>query len=584
MSILLLTSESSKNAGGLGYTCLQLESILRDIGYKVYVEITLDKETNLVVDGGYDCRLSDKIRFASYVKKLGQKYKNFCDINLILAYGAGENAYIADILAKRLSVPLYIVLCGSDINLSFKYPDTFCYNQLSIRDAQKVVGLSYELVDNAKIFCEKEDKYCVIPNVFSQKNKFNMKKINFEQIVFGTGATFLNEKKGIANLIKAFATYLKKYCRKDILLIYGKIDCDIMKAYYEIINELNISDYVKLCGYLDRDEYNKILENIDVYIQASPFEGCSNSVGDAIFNYKHILISDTGYFAEVLKNKYPQIIIDDLAYKKFADKIGAYVDFIAENDIRKDIISFLASKVAYEQVKSTWEELLKNRVPCITVNNEYMNVVMFHDVNNMYTGLDYSKIGFEKLVRLVVDKGYRLCSYIEYKNSNKKDRLIVCTFDDGYENVYINAYPIMKKYDFTATVFVCPDLVGKHNDWNRRDDVVRSHMNYEMLDDLYKNGWEIGSHGMDHYNLLRLNQSELEYTLEASKNNLERRYGNIYSFCYPFGIFKPYIKNMVSKFYEVAFSVDVGTSNVYYDKHQIIRMVPEELKKMLERE
>ena len=37
---------------------------------------------------------------------------------------------------------------------------------------------------------------------------------------------------------------------------------------------------------------------------------------------------------------------------------------------------------------------------------------------------------------------------------------IMITFDDGYEDNYQNAYPILKKYGFTGTIFVITDFVS----------------------------------------------------------------------------------------------------------------------------
>ena len=95
-------------------------------------------------------------------------------------------------------------------------------------------------------------------------------------------------------------------------------------------------------------------------------------------------------------------------------------------------------------------------------------------------------------------------------------------------------------------------------------------------------GWEIGSHGMGHYNLLRLSQTELEDCLYESKQILSHEFGDVRSFCYPYGEHKKYISTMVSKFYDVAFAVDVGGSNWARDRYQMVRVVPEELKKILE--
>ena len=164
----------------------------------------------------------------------------------------------------------------------------------------------------------------------------------------------------------------------------------------------------------------------------------------------------------------------------------------------------------------------------------------------------------------------------EYLKKKEKKNTIICTFDDGYENVFKNAFPIMKRYGFTATVYVCPDLIGKDNSWNHKDDMNRKHMTHEMLVELADAGWEIGSHGLMHINMLRLSECALEHNLKESKKQLEI-YGLIDSFCYPYGAFNAFIKEKVEKYYANAFSVSIGGCDYINDLYQLTRMTPEEL-------
>lgn len=581
MKILIITSEIGETAGGLALTCTQLKEILEKLNYDVKVEKSIFENNYFVVDGGYDTQLGNKIRVAQNIKEITNRLSKDFIPDLIIAYGAGKNSFITSIIAKRFNKPYYIVLCGSDINLSFFNSETLYYNEISLKGAEKIIALSNELKDNAKFFVASEEKIFVIPNGFKFcENNVPFKKVNTNKIIFGTGATFLSEKKGIANLILSFARYLQTYSKDDKLILYGKIDFDIRKQYEKLIDENGIRNNIELCGYLSREEYHKKMEEIDVYIQLSPFEGCCNSVGEAIINKKYILITDTGYFAESLRKNYPEIIIENLSPNKVAEKLYNYSNYISKKDDRENIINYLKEKISIEIIIKKWEELIYKKTK--TLNHKITPyIVMFHDINNMYTGIDYSLTGFENLVSLIAQKGYKLCSYKEYIISQNKENLIICTFDDGYEGVYKNAFPIMKKYNFTGTIFICPDLIGKSNDWNHRDEVLRYQMTEEMLEVLYKAGWEIGSHGLGHYNMLRLSQTELEYSLEKSKKMLEKKYGEIISFCYPYGSYKPYIRNLVAKYYEVAFSVDIGGINWKYDRYQMTRLVPEELKKIL---
>lgn len=579
MNILIVTSEIGNHAGGLALTCYQMKNLLEEIGHTTFIESSLNEKTNLAIKGGYDPKLSTKINYSYNIKKLSEKYK---EIDLVIAYGAEKNSYMASLLAKKINKKFIIVLCGSDINIALGSVDSYNYNYHSLKNADKIIGLSEELVENSKLILEKEDKvYEVIPNVYEVKNEINYKKIDFKSINFALGSTFLNEKKGVSNFIKAFAKYCHEYNRfLDKLYLFGHIDEDLKKSYYNIITETNMEKNIILQGGLDRDKYLNSLKHMDIYVQPSFFEGCCNSIGEAIFEGKFIFLSDTGYFPEILKTSFPEVIIKSLDIEEIPAILNSCVNSIKEKDYRKNLVDYLKELSKKDTILEKWEKVLTFVSEKKIIKDSC--AVMFHDIENSYTGLDYHREGFRKLVELVHLKGYRLCSYREYTESKNKSNLIICTFDDAYEGIYHNAFPVLKEYNFTATVFVCPDLIGKDNDWNRRDTIIRTHVNLDMLYSLAEHNWEIGSHGLGHYNLLRLSQTNLERNLEDSKRILEDKFGKVDCFCYPFGDFNRYIKGLVTKYYDFAFSVDVGGNDYKKDRFQFTRLVPEELKKMME--
>ncbi|MEJ2726044.1 MAG: polysaccharide deacetylase family protein [Deltaproteobacteria bacterium] len=71
---------------------------------------------------------------------------------------------------------------------------------------------------------------------------------------------------------------------------------------------------------------------------------------------------------------------------------------------------------------------------------------------------------FEGHMRYLKEEGYRvipmrkLLGFLNYGNALPK-RAVVLTIDDGYRSAYDIAYPILKKYGFTATLFIYTDFV-----------------------------------------------------------------------------------------------------------------------------
>ena len=584
MKILLTTSEIGNNAGGLAYHCLQLKSMFEKMGHNVLTEVLIDDENYITVfDGGYDLCLGEKIRKAYKLKQMEMKYGN--DIDLCISCGAGITAYMSMLFCKKKKIPLKIVLCGSEVNLACGNIDLAYFNEHAVDYADDVIGISRELIENIQLYSNNDScRYHVIPIFFDMSTDISdmMDKKETEQIIFATGASFLGEKKGVANLIDAFSRVIHDKGKNVLLYLFGQIDNDIKSQYISLAKKLNIENNVFFCGYLNRNDYIMKMNEIDVYIQASPFEGFGLSIVEAICSGKDILISDSGFIAETIKNKYPEHIINSLNTQNLADKIYDYIVNTYNKKEQIEISRMLKNPLSEKRVISQWTDVLidKYEKKRSTYNEKVCNTVMFHDIDSSYTGVDYAIDGFEHLVKKVSNKGYRLCSARDYFAATDKEKLIICTFDDGYENVHKNALSIMNKYGYTATVFICPDLIGRDNSWNHRDDANRKHLTNEMIYNLVQEGWEIGSHGLSHINMLRLSEHELDECLKKSKSMLSK-YGEIETFCYPYGIFNMYIKGKVGNYYKRAFSVEIGGTNYWDDPYQIARYTPEKLLSIL---
>jgi hypothetical protein len=67
--------------------------------------------------------------------------------------------------------------------------------------------------------------------------------------------------------------------------------------------------------------------------------------------------------------------------------------------------------------------------------------------------------------------------------------MITYSFDDGLTSVYVDAFPILKKYHQKATTGVVYDRVNSGND---------AYMDSAQVLELQRNGWEVASHGYTH--------------------------------------------------------------------------------------
>lgn len=149
--------------------------------------------------------------------------------------------------------------------------------------------------------------------------------------------------------------------------------------------------------------------------------------------------------------------------------------------------------------------------------------------------------------------------------SNKKQ--VALTFDDGYENVYTNAVPILEEFDVPATTFINPSFIGDAN----RNQILDVHgytdppsriiMDCPQLSELASSSLiTIGNHTATHPDLSTLDKSkELKQEVIGAKESLEDKFGiTVNRFSYPYGRYSSDAIDMVSQSHDYAVGTRYG--------------------------
>ena len=76
-------------------------------------------------------------------------------------------------------------------------------------------------------------------------------------------------------------------------------------------------------------------------------------------------------------------------------------------------------------------------------------------------------------------------------------RTVVITIDDGFKSFYQYGYPLLKKYGFTATLFINTESIGKQD-----------YMSWDQIKEVRKYGIEIGNHSEGHEHFLDFKPGE----------------------------------------------------------------------------
>ena len=190
-------------------------------------------------------------------------------------------------------------------------------------------------------------------------------------------------------------------------------------------------------------------------------------------------------------------------------------------------------------------------------------VLNYHKVDDMEISLSVTPADFEEQMRFLQDRGCHVITpndLYDSLSSGKKlpDNPVIITFDDGYKDNYTNAYPILKKYNFKATIFVITDFVGREN-----------YVTWADLKEMKENGISVESHTAGHNSLTDLTDDELRRELFDSRNKIIEELGGEVSFiAYPTGAYNLHIAQLVKDAgYKGAFTVKYGNvdanSNVF---------------------
>jgi peptidoglycan/xylan/chitin deacetylase (PgdA/CDA1 family) len=126
-----------------------------------------------------------------------------------------------------------------------------------------------------------------------------------------------------------------------------------------------------------------------------------------------------------------------------------------------------------------------------------------------------------------------LIKYSGYKRLLWK-KTVVLTFDDGFEDFFTLAYPILSRYGFSATIFIVTDLVGGKSNWEGENGTPL--LSWEQIKILHDAGCTFGSHTCSHPRLLCLSDEQIWHELTVSKKCLEDRLSQeIQLLAYPHG-------------------------------------------------
>lgn len=198
-------------------------------------------------------------------------------------------------------------------------------------------------------------------------------------------------------------------------------------------------------------------------------------------------------------------------------------------------------------------------------------ILMYHSISyNRKSSLNVTPENFSKQIDFLVKDGYSIISFDTLVEMIKEGiiyvpKTVVVTFDDGYEDNYLYAFPVLAKYGLPATIFLISSCIDNSG-----------YMNWDQIRIMSKNGVSFGGHTRNHVYLpsIKDNEDKLWEEIAGCRSDIELRLGErTYFFAFPVGAFNENIKDIVKKAgYKGACTTNRGNERFNRDVYELNRV------------
>lgn len=193
-------------------------------------------------------------------------------------------------------------------------------------------------------------------------------------------------------------------------------------------------------------------------------------------------------------------------------------------------------------------------------------ILTYHSLDSSGSVISTAPSLFRSQMAWLHRKGFQTLSLVEAARHVRagqpfRARTCVVTFDDGYETVYREAFPILEEYGFTATVFLITDYCGKQNSWPGHVSPVgeQSLLTWTQIDEMARHHMEFGSHTATHPDLACVTRNEAEREMRESKQAIQERLGRaVEVFAYPYGRYAPWTVDLAREHFIGSCSTILG--------------------------
>ncbi len=160
-------------------------------------------------------------------------------------------------------------------------------------------------------------------------------------------------------------------------------------------------------------------------------------------------------------------------------------------------------------------------------------ILMYHHIQDlsknmtpMSVGLSTTPASFDAQLAVIEKAGYETVTFANIASgSGHTKKPLILTFDDGYEDAYSHAFPVLRQHHMKGVFYIITDMVG-----------TSGYLTWQQAKEMQDAGMEIGAHSEHHPDLTKITATKMQLEIHGSIQTLAQRMQKpVLSFAYPSG-------------------------------------------------
>ena len=200
------------------------------------------------------------------------------------------------------------------------------------------------------------------------------------------------------------------------------------------------------------------------------------------------------------------------------------------------------------------------------------DILMYHSISDAPGPTSIAPEVFKAQMKALADSGLPVVTPDALANP-PAPRVVIISFDDGFEDFADTAWPILRDHGFCPIVYLPSGLMGGSDSWAGGNIPARPLMGWDRVETLAAEGVCFGAHSVTHPDLTTLDALMLEEEVSGSGQDIAARLGQpTRHFAPPYGASNSSVLRQVAQHYDTSVGTRLGVAKAGDDMHDLPRL------------